>query len=183
MFQQQVLTPDGSGTRGSRALSGTTSKAGCLAGSALGLRAPQNAHGGAGGSRSSVLTAGTGSAHEVTSQGPAWGAGVLARPHLRRSSSRKSTMWLRSSTVLIYWCSRSSSRCWSLRDFRPSAGTARLQRQPCHPTLLGDTASPEVGEGSPGQWGAVGTGSAHLPTLDGRVDGWTGGRVGERTNE
>lgn len=109
------------------------------------------------------------------------------RPHLSRSSSRKSTILLRSSTVLMYRLSRSSSRCWSWRDFRASAGTACLQRQPRHPIPLRDTVSlPPQGLGfSTGGGGrvlgATGTEPVHLRWALGNaewMDGWTGGQTG-----
>lgn len=76
----------------------------------------------------------------VWREGPTWGHTgthgcllpgavlALACPHLSRSSSRKSTMSLRSFTVLTYWLSSSSSRCQSWGDFRASARTAGHQR-------------------------------------------------------
>lgn len=105
-------------------------------------------------------------------------------------------MLLRSSTVLMYWLSSSSSRCWSWRDFRYSAGTACLQWQPCYPhpaqghsvpILEGQAPPPEVGEGSWEQWGqSLPFCGELLATPDGQINGWTGGQldrwVSERMN-
>lgn len=129
--------------------------------------------------------------HELSSAGLAGRKWGLAPPHLSpepcphlsRSSSRKSTMLLRSSTVLMYRLSRSSSRCWSWRDFRASAGTACLQRQPRCPIPLRDTASPppqgsgfSTGGGE-GFWGQRGQSLSICGGLLATLSGWMGGRV------